>query len=242
MGIGTRSWRLTGLAGALLLASTSALTLTAPEANAQAGYAQPPVTQPMGATQAAPATAAQPASAQATSAQPVAQAPIPPAQGGSAQIMLDVDAPTIGASIANGQGFFVGGWAIASGASITSVEVYLDSSQGTGTPIGFARLGGARPDVASALGQPAAATSGYNFNWIPRSVSAGPHMITVLARASNGQSATQQVQVTSCGCSGFVGSVTNPGVQKIGLDGYELDTGGPGTFFERPSESAPGGR
>jgi hypothetical protein len=120
-----------------------------------------------------------------------------------------------------------------------AVDVFLDSPQGDGNQIGRARLGIERQDVASTFGRPEWRSSGYNFDWIPRNVSQGPHTIYIVARAATGQTTTEMVQITSCGC-GFVGSVTNPGVMRLGTLGYELDTGGPGVFIERPFDSVPG--
>jgi hypothetical protein len=156
---------------------------------------------------------------------------------------LNVDVPDAGVSVANGQRVFVGGWAVAPGASnsgISSVDLFLDSPQGTTNQIGSAKLGIDRPDVVTAFGHPEWRASGYNFDWVPRNLAAGPHTIYVVAHSTGGQAMTQAVQISGCGC-GFVGSVTNPGVRKLGNDAWELDTGGPGVFIERPFDNIPGG-
>ena len=128
--------RLSGPTGAILLALASLIVFHPDNVSAQA-YGQP-----------AP-TGAQPAQAAAQPAQPpqTAAQPAQPAQmvaQGSSQVMLDVDVPDTSATITNGQGFFIGGWAVASGGQgtgVVSVDVYLDSPQATGPAIGTARLG-----------------------------------------------------------------------------------------------------
>jgi hypothetical protein len=157
----------------------------------------------------------------------VASSSLVQAQG----IMLDVDAPGTGAQIMEGRMMLVGGWVVAPGDAVMSVDVYLDSPQGM--PLGTARLGIARPDVAAALGRPDANRSGYNFDWMPRNVAQGDHTLYIVARTASGQSATQAVPVNSCGC-GLRGTFTNPVVTNIGSYGVELDTGGPGVWLERP--------
>ena len=154
----------------------------------------------------------------------------------SSQVMLDVDAPDAGINIANGQRVVVGGWAVAPSSGVSSVDVYLDGSGGM--PLGSARLGINRQDVAVRFSQPAWASSGYTFDWVPSNLSQGSHTLTIVARASSGQVATQSVEVSACGC-GLQGSVTNPIVTGLGPLGWELDTGGPGVWMERP-DSGPG--
>src|SRR4051794_31922285 len=143
--------------------------------------------------------------------------------------MLDVDAPGVGAQVMDGRVLLIGGWAVAPGGSITSIDVYLDNP-GTGMPLGSASLGIPRPDVAASLGRPDAGRSGYNFDWMPRSVPQGEHTLTIVARSSTGQMATQTVPISACGC-GLHGSITNPIVVDRGSYGWELDTGGPGVWI-----------
>ncbi len=152
-------------------------------------------------------------------------------------IRLDVDSPETGVSITNGQRVFVGGWAVAPdgpGVGIRSVDVFLDTPQGATAYLGSARLGIVRQDVASVLGNPQWVNSGYNFDWTPRSVPQGPHTLYIVAHSRSGQSITQTVPITSCGC-GFVPTLTSPGVRGLGPMGFEVDYGGPGLWVERPN-------
>jgi hypothetical protein len=169
-------------------------------------------------------------SSSTTSAQ---MAPMAGTQSGSG-ITLNIDSPAAGIDTANGQRVLIGGWAGATGSNtasgITSVEVYLDG----GSLLGAARLGIARPDVASVTGNPGWATSGFNFEWTPRFVPEGAHTLQIVAKAANGATATQEVQISACGCgSNFVGSYTAPSYRRIGTLGWELDTGGPGVLIQR---------
>ncbi len=151
-------------------------------------------------------------------------------------IMLDVDAPTAGVNVMDGQPLLIGGWAHMPGGAISSVDVYLDAEGGN--PVGTARLGIVRRDVAAVLGRPEALTSGYNVDWIPRNLSQGSHTLYVVARSTTGQTITQAVPISACGC-GLRGSITNPVVVSVGPYGYELDTGGPGVWLERPNDMPP---
>jgi hypothetical protein len=164
------------------------------------------------------------------------ESPAASAQG-SSQITLDVDAPSAGATITNGQSLLVGGWAAASGApgaGVVSVDVFLDGAPGTGVPLGRAQLGMPRDDVARATGHADWARSGYNFNWVPRDVSQGAHTIYVVARAVSGDTTTETVQVTGCGCgTALRGSFTNPIWRQVYPGVWEKDTGGPGVTIER---------
>jgi len=156
---------------------------------------------------------------------------------GSSQITLDVDAPTAGATVTNGQSLLVGGWAATSGApgaGVVAVEVFLDGAPGSGVPLGRANLGLPRDDVARSTGHPEWGRSGYNLDWVPRDVSQGPHTLYVVARSASGDTATQTVQVMGCGCgSALRGSFTNPIWRQVGPGIWEKDTGGPGVTIER---------
>ncbi len=155
----------------------------------------------------------------------------------TSQITLNVDAPSGAIVVTNGQRVLVGGWALAAGTSgtgITGVDVYLDGAPGTGAFLGSAVLGISRPDVASALGRPEARSSGYNFDWMPRNVSQGAHTLHVVARSSSGDSATQSVQVSGCGCGvNFQPTYAQPYVQRFGPNAWVIDTGGPSVRIER---------
>jgi hypothetical protein len=182
---------------------------------------------------AAPAAGAQ---AGAPVAVPPPSAQVTGTQTGSA-ITLNIDSPTAGIPTANGQRVFVGGWAGVPGSQdsgIRSVDIYLDGGPSTGTLLGSATLGISRPDVASVTRNAGWEKSGFNFDWTPRFVTEGTHTLSIVAHAANGATATQEVPISACGCgSSFQGSVTNPGVRRIGTIGWELDTGGPGILIQR---------
>jgi len=150
----------------------------------------------------------------------------------ASQLMLDVDAPSAGANVANGQRIVVGGWAVAAVGGLSSVDIFMDGAS-SGLPLGSARLGINRQDVASRFSQPGWAGSGYTFDWVPQNLASGQHTLTIVARFTNGETASQIVPVNACGC-GLQGSVTNPIVTSLGPLGWELDTGGPGVWMERP--------
>jgi Bacterial Ig domain len=156
---------------------------------------------------------------------------------GSTQMSIDLDAPGTGAIVTNGDPFFVGGWAVAPGAAgsgVTSVDVFLDGGPTSGTYLGSATLGTSRQDVASAFHHPEWSSSGYNFTWIPRDVSAGVHTLSVVAVSDKGETATQSVQVQGCGCGlNFQPTYAQPYVQRFGPDAWLIDTGGPGLWVQR---------
>jgi hypothetical protein len=156
----------------------------------------------------------------------------------SSQVTLYIDSPAAGVSSANGQRLFVGGWAGAPGGTdsgIQSVDVFLDGAPDAGgTLLGTATLGIARPDVATVTRNTNWGKSGFNFDWTPRLIPEGSHTLYIVAHSTSGATATQQVAISACGCgSNFQGSVTNPGVRRIGTIGWELDTGGPGVLIQR---------
>jgi hypothetical protein len=166
-----------------------------------------------------------------------AQGPAPSPAQGTSQITLTVDLPIAGVTVDNGRVYVVGGWAGVPGgrdSGIRSVEVYLDGGPGTGTLLGLARLGVARDDVARATSRPEWGRSGFNFDWVPRDVSAGPHTLHVVARAVTGGTTTQTVDVNGSGSgSSARGSFTNPMYRQIAPGVWERDTGGPGVSIER---------
>jgi hypothetical protein len=167
---------------------------------------------------------------------------VPSAQAqGSAIISLD--APTGTEIITNGDMMTIGGWAVDPGnpaTGIREVDIYLDGPPGTGTMIGQARYGLRRPDVASVTGHPEWGNSGFDLDWVPQSVSGGPHTIYVVAQTAGGAPSAATVAVNACGCSR--GTTWAPVVRTIPGIGWELDTGGPGVFIVRYDDQPNGGR
>ncbi|MEA2641747.1 MAG: hypothetical protein QOF51_3141, partial [Chloroflexota bacterium] len=88
--------------------------------------------------------------------------------------MLQVDLPTSGEAVNNGDTIDIGGWT--DGAR---VDVYLDGPAGVGTGIGTTMVDGARPDVARVTGHADLANSGFDLYWDPTDLSAGPHTLYV---------------------------------------------------------------
>ncbi|HZT07610.1 MAG TPA: Ig-like domain-containing protein [Chloroflexota bacterium] len=158
-----------------------------------------------------------------------------PAASAQSRVQVDIDTPAAGITLVNGRAITIGGWAVAPGgpdSGIASVDVYLDGP--TGRHLGTATLGISRPDVASALGHPEWAKSGYNLDWIPREVSGGPHTVYVVASALAGDSASAALAVDSCGCGlTWEPSLTHPAFRSLGPLGWEVDTGGPGVWIDR---------
>ncbi len=136
----------------------------------------------------------------------VGMLPVPAsAQPAATTVVTSVDAPSPGATLENGVQIFIGGWAVdrsaTSGTGIDEVRVYLDGPMNAGgTLLGNATLGFSRPDVAQALGNPAYANAGFNFDWTPTQLSGGSHTIYVHAHASASNTwSSQTVAVTVSG-------------------------------------------
>ena len=102
---------------------------------------------------------------------------------------ITIDLPTAGATVRNGVAIDVGGWAVDStgpGTGIDMVRVYLDSTMdNSAAQLGTARYGGYRPDVASSLGNPAFANSGFDYVWTPSGITAGSHTVYVYAHSTS---------------------------------------------------------
>ncbi len=113
--------------------------------------------------------------------------------------ILTIDAPDSGTSIGNGDHVLIGGWAIdprSRGTGIVAVNVFLDGGPGMGTFVGGADYGLSRADVASFYQHPDWMASGFNFQWTPRDVAPGEHMLHIVALTDNGSLITEQVTVT----------------------------------------------
>ncbi|WP_190273715.1 RHS repeat-associated core domain-containing protein [Granulicella mallensis] len=92
---------------------------------------------------------------------------------------------TLPGQITSGGLMTLGGWAIDSQmhAPVGAVKVLID-----GVPIGYATLGGARPDVAIFFGDQRYANSGWNFTGSIGNLSVGQHTASVIVYDSGGQS------------------------------------------------------
>lgn len=93
----------------------------------------------------------------------------------------------------------VAGWAVdrrAEGATgVDRVQVYLDGGVGRGTLLGEAVYGGARPDVAAALGGAHFTSSGWTFQWNTAGVPEGRHIVHVVAHSALSNLWTDQARV-----------------------------------------------
>src|SRR5581483_1358136 len=88
--------------------------------------------------------------------------------------LLDVDVPSSGTDIWNGDVVEVGGWTDGS-----RVDVYLDGPAGEGQIIGSTYVDVPRPDVVATTHNPALADSGFDVVWQPITLNAGPHTFYV---------------------------------------------------------------
>jgi len=117
-----------------------------------------------------------------------------------------IDQPAAGASIGQGATFMVSGWVVDTSAQgwsgVDGVQVLLGT-----TLLAQATVGLSRPDVASALGNPYFAASGFQAA-VSGGVPAGPQTLTVLAHTPGRGAWTKQVSVNVSGGTGVVNSAT----------------------------------
>ena len=88
----------------------------------------------------------------------------------SVHLAVDSPQPLGQLSDSSGAAFYrLAGWAAdlqsTSGTGIRQIVAYLDGPAGRGRLLGWARYGLPRPDVASALNNPAASASGFELLW-----------------------------------------------------------------------------
>jgi hypothetical protein len=114
--------------------------------------------------------------------------PVFPALGqttGATTTRIEVDGPAEGATVTNGTQLLIGGWTgdpAGPGTGVDMVRVYLDGQMDAGGKLlGNATVGVSRPDVATATGNPAFATAGYNYLWTPSGLAGGAHVLYVYA-------------------------------------------------------------
>ncbi len=147
-----------------------------------------------------PTTGGQPTSA---SQIPAGAQPVMGAGTGAGTIRITIDTPAAGATVINGGQTNIGGWAAdtaAGSAGIDAVHIYLDGPMdGGGTLIGTADYGGARPDVAAALGNSAFTNTGFDFVWSPATLTGGQHTLYIYAHSVANGWASTTVNVTGPG-------------------------------------------
>ncbi len=105
---------------------------------------------------------------------------------------LAVDSVTAQPTVSQSTGtLFVSGWAAdyLDNGPAQSVQILID-----GTPVGFATLGGSRPDVASYFGKPAWTNSGYSFTVAASGLSTGSHSVTAVVTNKSGLTSTFSTQ------------------------------------------------
>jgi sugar lactone lactonase YvrE len=112
-------------------------------------------------------------------------APPPPPPFGNLEVAED--SVTGSTTVSQSDSVYVAGWVAdaTDGAPLKNVEVYVD-----GNLIGTPTLGIARPDVATALNNPAYLDSGYQFYYAAAAFFPSTHTVTVVAIDSGGRSTT----------------------------------------------------
>lgn len=152
-------------------------------------------------------------------------------------LVVSVDAPSSGVTVPLGQPIFIGGWAVdpdGPGTGVERVEVYLDGEAGAGgTPIRGVRYGTSRPDVAATYGRPEWSRSGFALNWRPRNLTPGDHSLYVYAQSAAGAATVTTVSITVSPEYTRRCSFVLPCLLVKDSFGWEIDYGGPGTFFQR---------
>jgi len=102
--------------------------------------------------------------------------------------MVQIDSPSSGTTVSNGQSVRIQGWAADTagpGTGVSEVHVYLDGQAGQGgTGLGAATYGTSRPDVAQAFGRTDWANAGYELNWTPSGLTGGSHTLYVYAHST----------------------------------------------------------
>ena len=150
----------------------------------------------------------------------------------SSSVMVNIDQPSASETVRSGQPLFIGGWAadMASGASVQTVEVFLDGPAGAGQRIGTANYGQPRSDVAASTGRADWRNTGFGIDWAPRDLTGGQHMLYIYAQSSSGASGSASVAFTFDQRS--AASPQNPIWVRTAI-GWEIDTGGPGIRLDR---------
>jgi hypothetical protein len=176
----------------------------------------------------------------ATAAAGAVLAPVDPGQAQApTTVSISLEAPEGEPTVRNGLPVFIGGWAadVAQGASVRSVDIYVDGPAGQGTWVGVANYGLVRSDVATVLGRPDLTNSGFGLEWIPDALSEGPHTLYLYARSTSGDMASATATVVGDG--EVRASPSNPIFRRLPGLGWEIDTGGPTVRIERDPRDNP---
>lgn len=151
--------------------------------------------------------------------------------------MVNLDAPSTGAAVANGQVVHIAGWAVdpaGPGPGVERVDLYLDGPpEAGGVRIGTATYGLARPDVAATFGRADWRNCGFALDWTPTNLTVGDYTIRASAQASSGSVTTSAIglrvaQEYGGRCNFLIPCFVGPTAY-----GWELDYGGPSIYFER---------
>lgn len=94
-------------------------------------------------------------------------------------IAMSIDTPSANATVSGT--INVGGWALDSNSSMSSITILVD-----GANYGAAVFGGARPDACASYTAPDCPNVGYNFGLDTTTIADGPHTLQVRAAASDG--------------------------------------------------------
>jgi hypothetical protein len=158
------------------------------------------------------------------------QLPIAPQLVEGSTTIIYIDSPTPNQSVTNGETLKIQGWAADTagpGAGIAEVHIYLDGQAGqSGTALGAANYGVARPDVAASNGRTDWANTGYELSWTVSGLTPGSHTIYVYARSAS--SGTWQYRTVTINVTGPPPAPTpGPGMMP-GMPPY--GPAGPGGF------------
>lgn len=164
-----------------------------------------------------------------------------------ASAIVTIDAPGGGEAVPMGQTVHIGGWAVDAGGrgtGVEGVEVYLDGEAGAGgVPVGAARYGSPRPDVAASFDRPEWRNSGFALDWVlPHRVDPGEHTLYVYARSGAGLSASSTVSFTVTAEYAHRCTLVLPCLVFLDSYAWEIDQGGPGTFLDAFSVGPPENR
>jgi hypothetical protein len=150
-------------------------------------------------------------------------APGPSAQGDNTYTGY-IDTPTNGASVNPGVSVLVGGWVVDTTAQGWSGIDGLTVFNGT-TQVATGIVGQNRPDVASALGNPFYASSGFSALVPGSAVVPGPNTLTIAAHTPSKGSWTKQVTInvasggqgSAAQSTGLVGTILVPAENELVL-------------------------
>jgi hypothetical protein len=103
-------------------------------------------------------------------------------------LLISLDTPSPGTTVAPGEVILISGWAIdpaGDGPGIEEVWIYLGAApEDGGLPLGMATYGVARPDVAGVFGRPDWIDAGFEFVWFVAGLDPGVYPLLVVAHAT----------------------------------------------------------